>query len=60
MASIEAEKNRLEALLSTPISPADMANTGRRLKALAEEVTSLEERWLELTSLLEEATSTAA
>uniref|UniRef100_UPI004047FA98 ATP-binding cassette domain-containing protein n=1 Tax=Limnohabitans sp. TaxID=1907725 RepID=UPI004047FA98 len=60
MASIEAEKNRLEALLSTPISPADMADAGRRLKALADEVTGLEERWLELTSLLEEATSTAA
>ena len=60
MASNEAEKNRLEALLSTPISPADMADAGRRLKALADEVTGLEERWLELTSLLEEATSTAA
>jgi ATP-binding cassette subfamily F protein 3 len=59
MASIEAEKTRLEALLTTPISPADMADAGRRLKALADEVTSLEERWLELTSLLEEATSTA-
>jgi len=59
MASIEAEKNRLEALLTTPISPADMADAGRRLKALADEVTSLEERWLELTSMLEEATSTA-
>jgi ATP-binding cassette subfamily F protein 3 len=59
MASIETEKTRLEALLTTPISPADMADAGRRLKALADEVTSLEERWLELTSLLEEATSTA-
>jgi ATP-binding cassette subfamily F protein 3 len=59
MASIEAEKNRLEALLTTPVSPADMADAGRRLKALADEVTGLEERWLELTSLLEEATSTA-
>jgi ATP-binding cassette subfamily F protein 3 len=59
MATIEAEKIRLEALLTTPVSPADMADAGRRLKALADEVTSLEERWLELTSLLEEATSTA-
>jgi ATP-binding cassette subfamily F protein 3 len=59
MASIEAEKTRLEALLTTPVSPADMADAGRRLKALADEVTGLEERWLELTSLLEEATSTA-
>ena len=59
MATIEAEKTRLEELLTTPMSPADMADAGRRLKALADEVTRLEERWLELTSLLEEATSTA-
>jgi ATP-binding cassette subfamily F protein 3 len=57
MASIETEKNRLEALLTTPVSPAEMADAGRRLKALADEVATLEERWLELTSLLEEATA---
>jgi ATP-binding cassette subfamily F protein 3 len=56
MTSIEAEKNRLEALLTTPVSPAEMADAGRRLKALTDEVATLEERWLELTSLLEEAT----
>jgi ATP-binding cassette subfamily F protein 3 len=53
MASIETEKNRLEALLTTPVSPAEMADAGRRLKALADEVATLEERWLELTHLLE-------
>jgi ATP-binding cassette subfamily F protein 3 len=35
--------------------PAEMAEAGRRLKALAEEVSALEERWLELTHLLEVA-----
>ena len=55
MASIEAEKASLEALLTTPISPADMAGAGRRLKALADEVSLLEERWLELSAKLEEA-----
>jgi ATP-binding cassette subfamily F protein 3 len=59
MANIETEKTRLEALLTTPVSPAEMADAGRRLKALADEVATLEERWLELTSLLEESTSTA-
>jgi ATP-binding cassette subfamily F protein 3 len=59
MTSIEAEKSRLEALLTATVSPAEMADAGRRLKALADEVATLEERWLELTSLLEEATSTA-
>jgi ATP-binding cassette subfamily F protein 3 len=53
MASIDAEKNQLEQLLSTPISPSDMADAGRRLKALADEVARLEERWLELTQQLE-------
>jgi ATP-binding cassette subfamily F protein 3 len=53
MASIEAEKQQLEQLLTTPVPPAEMADAGRRLKALAEEVTRLEERWLELTQQLE-------
>ena len=59
MASIEVEKNRLEALLTTPVSPAEMADAGRRLKVLADEVATLEERWLTITSVLEEATMTA-
>ena len=59
MAVIETEKTRLESLLSTPISPADMADAGRRLKALSDEVAALEDRWLTLTSLLEEATTSA-
>ncbi|WP_293750947.1 ABC-F family ATP-binding cassette domain-containing protein [Limnohabitans sp. Rim8] len=58
MANIETEKTRLEALLTTPVSPAEMADAGRRLKAMADEVAALEERWLELTSLLEETETT--
>jgi ATP-binding cassette subfamily F protein 3 len=53
MASIEAEKNQLEQLLTTAVSPAEMADAGRRLKTLSDEVAKLEERWLELTQLLE-------
>jgi ATP-binding cassette subfamily F protein 3 len=55
MASIEAEKAQLEQQLSTPLPPAEIAEAGRRLKALADEVSALEERWLELTQLLEVA-----
>jgi ATP-binding cassette subfamily F protein 3 len=54
MASIEAEKTQLEQQLSTPLPPTEIAEAGRRLKALSDEVTTLEERWLELTHLLEE------
>ena len=53
MAAIEAEKAKLEDQLSTPLPPTEIAEAGKRLKALADEVTQLEERWLELTSQLE-------
>ncbi|PUE35731.1 ABC-F family ATP-binding cassette domain-containing protein [Limnohabitans sp. Jir72] len=52
---IEKEKAALEAQLSTPLTPAEIAEAGRRLKSLSDEVASLEERWLELSSLLEAA-----
>ncbi|PUE47440.1 ABC transporter [Limnohabitans sp. 2KL-1] len=53
MAAIDQEKATLEALLATPIAPAEIADAGRRLKALADEVATLEERWLALTAQLE-------
>lgn len=55
MGVIEQEKTALEAQLSTPLPPTEIAEAGRRLKALTDEVASLEERWLELTALLEAA-----
>ena len=54
MAAIDKEKTALEELLSSPIPPAEIAEAGRRLKVLSDEVARLEERWLELTQLLEE------
>jgi ATP-binding cassette subfamily F protein 3 len=53
MASIDVEKSQLEQLLTTSLLPSEMADAGRRLKALADEVATLEERWLELSSQLE-------
>ena len=53
MATIEPEKTGLEARLSTPLSPADIAEAGRRLKVLGEELEQLEERWLELSEQLQ-------
>jgi ATP-binding cassette subfamily F protein 3 len=53
MAAIEKEKTELEARLAMPLAPADIAEAGRRLKALTDEVSKLEERWLELSSQLE-------
>jgi ATP-binding cassette subfamily F protein 3 len=54
MARIESEKNALENLLTTSLPAADIADAGRKLKALGDEFNALEERWLELTQLLEE------
>jgi ATP-binding cassette subfamily F protein 3 len=53
MAVIEIEKNELEQHLSAPLPPAEIADAGRRLKALADELATLEERWLELTEQLQ-------
>ena len=53
MAAIESEKAKLEDQLSAPLPPTEIAEAGRRLKALADEVAQLEVRWLELTSQLE-------
>jgi ATP-binding cassette subfamily F protein 3 len=55
MAAIAQERNALEQLLSTPLSPAEIAESGRRLKALNDEEAILEERWLELSASLEAA-----
>jgi len=52
MAVIEQEKTTLEAQLSTPRPPAEIAEAGRRLKALSDEMAALEERWMELSEQL--------
>lgn len=57
MAQLEQEKSRLEHDLSGPIAPADMAEAGRRLKSVHEELASAENRWLELSEAIEEAAS---
>jgi ATP-binding cassette subfamily F protein 3 len=53
MTAIEQEKAVLEQQLSTPLPPAEIAETGRRLKVLNDEMAALEERWLELTEQLQ-------
>ena len=49
MAELEQEKSALEAKLSSALPPAEIADAGRRLKAIGDEVQTLEERWLTLT-----------
>jgi ATP-binding cassette subfamily F protein 3 len=57
MPAIQKEKAALEAALMQTMPPADLAQTGRRLKALSDELDELEGRWLELTEQIEQATA---
>ena len=53
MAQLSAEKTALEHDLTQPMPPAQIAENGKRLKAATDEIATLEERWLELSSALE-------
>jgi ATP-binding cassette subfamily F protein 3 len=57
MAALEAEKAQLEAKLGASRSHPDIAEDGRRLKAIAAEVERLEERWLALSEDIEAGSS---
>jgi ATP-binding cassette subfamily F protein 3 len=60
MAQLEQDRAALEAKLSDPLAPAEIADAGRRLKAIADELAALEARWLELTGQIESAESAPA
>jgi ATP-binding cassette subfamily F protein 3 len=53
MAALEAEKNTLHDKLATPLPPAEIAETGKRLKVVEDELAALEMRWLELTEAMD-------
>lgn len=59
MAALSAEKAALEDKLATPITPAEIAEAGKRLKAVGDELDTLEERWLELSEAIEQLTQEA-
>ena len=54
MATLNAEAATLEARLSTNPHPAEIAETGKRLKWVSQEVKALEDSWLALTAQLEQ------
>jgi ATP-binding cassette subfamily F protein 3 len=61
LAGLNAEKAKAEAKLSQADTPAsDMAELGRGLNHVAAEISMLEERWLELQTLIEAAEAEAA
>jgi ATP-binding cassette subfamily F protein 3 len=55
MSELTQEKAGLEAQLAAPLAPAAIAEAGKRLKAVGDELHALEERWLELTEEIEHA-----
>jgi len=59
MAALESEKTALEAELAAPLAPPRIAEAGRRLKAAGDALARLEERWLELSELIEQMSETA-
>ena len=55
MQALATEKEGLQALLTRAAAPAEIAQTGKRLKTIEGETGTLEERWLELTEQIETA-----
>ncbi|MBU3584704.1 ABC-F family ATP-binding cassette domain-containing protein [Polynucleobacter sp. AM-26B4] len=53
MAQLQSEKTGLEAKLLEPISPSEIAEIGKKLKVINDELTNLEEKWLGWTSEIE-------
>ena len=53
MATLNAEGTALEDKLSTNPHPSVIAETGKRLKLVNQELKLLEDQWLEYTTLLE-------
>ena len=53
MEQLGAERSALEQRLSSPLPAGDIADAGRRLKALAEELQTQEDEWLRLSGEIE-------
>lgn len=59
LATLAGERAALEHKLTQALPPAEIAECGRALKAGHDETTQLEERWLEISSELEEISAAA-
>ena len=57
MEALNAERTALETQLTQPMPAAEIAQAGRRLKAVSDQLEALEERWLTLTDQIEQATA---
>ncbi len=53
LSAASSERTAVEQRLATPLPPAEIVAAGKRLKALADDIAELEERWLALSDQLE-------
>jgi ATP-binding cassette subfamily F protein 3 len=56
LATLNHEGKDLENRLAKPLQPADLAQAGKRLKTVQQEIEALEAKWLELSQEIESAT----
>ena len=59
MQALSTEKTNLQALLTTTQAPAEIAQTGKRLKAIDNDLDGMEERWLAVTEQIEQIETVA-
>lgn len=52
---LQSEQHSLEARLSTPLPPLELAESGRRLNQITSELSALEDRWLNLSEEIDAA-----
>ncbi len=57
MQTLEAERNELHVVMANKLPAAELAEKGKLLKQIDQELPALEARWLELTGHLESATT---
>ena len=57
LATLNHEGKDLENRLAKPLQPADLAQAGKRLKTVQQEIEALEARWMELSQEIENATT---
>ena len=59
MAALNDEKTLLQERLTTALPPGEIAEAGKRLKTVGDELEQCEERWLELSEAIEQLTQAA-
>jgi ATP-binding cassette subfamily F protein 3 len=55
MLKLQIERGELEAKMSTPLPPTEIASLGKRFKTVGDELDALEEQWLALSEQIEAA-----